>query len=484
MTMDIPEPPLDKAKHVRYFQRCFRSLLPHHYTSTDSARLMLGFFIIAGLDLLSSDSPEPPLLTSADRVRLREWILSHQHPSGGFCGSPHHVLPRRHQTNFAIEDEVDVAKDPANAHIYATYFGLLGLGILAEGDGFHAFEDIDRMRTLRWLKKLQRPDGSFGEVITEDGYIAGGRDMRYCYIAATIRWVLGGAEKGGSDDIDVDALVAHIRKGQTFDGGVAESSTHESHSGYAYCAVACLSMLDYANPDRTAAPDHYIRAGIPSVPSLIHFLVSRQFAYLDDSSSTTSDDDGDDDEREPPSLEPLCLDDPTHTVGFNGRLNKVADTCYTWWVCGALALLAERSLVDRVPARRFILDKTQHLIGGFAKHPGGPPDIYHAYLGLAALGTMAGDEGEDGIGRFDARLCVSESAARRIGKAREGFLAHEDASSTHNDENEVEEAAGDKGQDSNLQKSLEEARKISATLKTEGKRAVVEMDHWGPYGRG
>lgn len=122
----------------------------------------------------------------------------------------------------------------------------------------------------------------------------------------------------------------------------------------------------------------------------------------------------------------------------------MADTCYVWWVDGALALLGRGRLLDRAPARRFLLDKTQHLIGGFAKHPGSPPDVYHAYLGLAALATMAGQEEgqsngsgdgqsgesgaatEEGLGRFDPRLCVGAEAAARIRRAREALLASGD----------------------------------------------------------
>ena len=108
---------------------------------------------------------------------------------------------------------------------------------------------------------------------------------------------------------------------------------------------------------------------------------------------------------------------------------------------GALTLLGQGALVDRPPARRFLLEKTQHLIGGFAKHPGDPPDVYHGYLGLAALATMAGQEQaakegdhengngngnsngrEEGLGRFDPRLCVGAEASARIARARDALL--------------------------------------------------------------
>ncbi|KAI8950512.1 terpenoid cyclases/Protein prenyltransferase [Xylaria longipes] len=436
-TSAVLDPPLDGARHIRYWQRCFRSMLPHHYTSNDSIRLALGFFILSALDLLTPSSPTP-LITAEDRTRLRDWILRLQHPHGGFCGSPHHVLPRAFTTRFDPNTKSHVARDPANANIAATGFALLSLGILAEGDGSDAFSRVDRVRTLAWLKRLQREDGSFGEVLTDDGRVAGGRDMRYCYIAAIIRWALGGAEGDRSLDFDVDALVGHIRRAQTFDGGMSESSLHESHSGYAYCAVAALALLDSANPDPSAPPHRYIHAGIPSIPSLVHFLVGRQFAYSDPRDGDDDGDDGDDNNA-PTDLSSLSLSDAVpHLAGFNGRLNKLPDTCYTWWNSGALSLLGEDGLVSRGPARRFILEKTQHLIGGFAKHPGGPPDVYHAYMGLAALSTMAGAEGEPGLRKFDPSLCASADTAQRIAKARESLLRTGQDSQSDGDSDEDE----------------------------------------------
>ncbi|KAI0005830.1 terpenoid cyclases/Protein prenyltransferase [Xylariaceae sp. FL0662B] len=504
------EPPLDTARHIRYWQRCFRSILPHHYTSNDSARLALGFFILAALDLLSSASsysapPTDPLkaslITPEDRARLRPWILSLQHPHGGFCGSPNHVLPPKFTSRWDFEREVDVANDPDNANIAATYFALLLLGILADGDGSKAFDGVDRIRTLRWLKRLQREDGSFGEIITEDGYVGGGKDMRYCYLAATIRWALGGGVRGADDedlDFDVDALVAYIRQGQTFDGGVAESSTHESHAGYAYCATAALSMLDAANPNASQEPKRYLRAGIPSIPALVHFLACRQFAYLEPDRGSDNEDEDDDPNHALPDLSTLSLDAPdTQIAGFNGRLNKVADSCYAWWVSGALGILGEGALINREPARKFILEKTQHLIGGFAKHPGDPPDVLHAYLGLAALATMAGssDPGnaearEEGLGRLDVSLCVGVEAVDRIARAREALLAAAAAAAAssrvevngdESDDDELEYyGKGEKTNWDEMHRDLEAWRR---KWKAEGKMPALEMDRWNPYNK-
>ncbi|KAI1859406.1 hypothetical protein JX265_010409 [Neoarthrinium moseri] len=443
---------LDTARHIRYFQRCYKSVLPHHYTANDSSRLALAYFILAAFDLLSSPSsytsaPDssatpPSLIPAADRPRLRAWVLSLQHRSGGFCGSPQHVLPREIRRGYDGELRVQTADDPENANIAATYFALMLLGILADESAEGAastYRHVDRVATLKWLKRLQRPDGSFGELVQDDGTIGGGRDMRYCYMASTIRWILRGNHGDRILDFDVHKLVAYMRRSQTFDGGIAESEMGESHAGYGYCAVSALSILDLAEED-AEEPNKSLQAGIADIPALVHYLVCRQFAYTDEEEDEEEDEDGENEdgenEGEPP--ETLTTDTPipematlsidyVNIAGFSGRLNKIPDTCYTWWVAGALrildAALPGATSVDRASGRAFLLEKTQHVIGGFGKHVDRPPDVYHSYLGLAALATMAGDEKEAGLGLFDVRLCIGKEAAARVARGRDFVLA-------------------------------------------------------------
>jgi len=53
-------------------------------------------------------------------------------------------------------------------------------------------------------------------------------------------------------------------------------------------------------------------------------------------------------------------------------------------------MLSSLHLINALPVRRYLLARTQHLVGGFGKLPGDPPDVYHAYLGLAALSLLDG----------------------------------------------------------------------------------------------
>ncbi|KAK0739033.1 terpenoid cyclases/protein prenyltransferase alpha-alpha toroid [Apiosordaria backusii] len=139
------------------------------------------------------------------------------------------------------------------ANAPGTLFALQLLALLADEDGPEgAFDGVDRVQTLRWLRRLQREDGSFGEVLrllpSQGWFIGGGYDMRHCYIAASIRWMLRGGVKEGEpgwvEDFDTEKLASYILSSQTYDGGFAGSSQEEPHAGYAYCAISALSLLD------------------------------------------------------------------------------------------------------------------------------------------------------------------------------------------------------------------------------------------------
>lgn len=199
----MEESRLNTDRHVKYWHRCLRTALPTEYTTTDSSRMTLGFFILSALDLLGAG---PDTLPQKDRTDIRDWVLKCQHPNGGFCGSPNHRFPDRYYVDVGHGRRL---MDPAN--LPATFFAILTLSFVG------TFEHIERIKCLRWLKTLQREDGSFGELITEDGRIQGGRDMRYCYVATAIRWMLRGdklSEEEKEDDIDVEKLADHMRSGQ------------------------------------------------------------------------------------------------------------------------------------------------------------------------------------------------------------------------------------------------------------------------------
>ncbi|TVY85943.1 Geranylgeranyl transferase type-1 subunit beta, partial [Lachnellula willkommii] len=253
-------------------------------------------------------------------------------------------------------------------------------------------------------------------------------DMRHCYVASAVRWMLRGDVPAGEKvegDIDVEGLVGHLRNGQTYDGGISESSSHEAHAGYTYCAIASLSFLNRLPSSPTSEIKSDLLPGLTNIPATIRWLVSRQVGYRDEEEDEEDEEDEDPHQSQREALAGIHKDTPLvpglsledeEFVGFNGRCNKSVDTCYAFWVTASLDMLGEdkSKLVNSKAIRRFLFEQTQHRIGGFGKYPGNPPDIYHSYLGLAALAVMK----EPGIKPFDSALCVSKQQRERITQQR------------------------------------------------------------------
>lgn len=104
--------------------------------------------------------------------------------------------------------------------------------------------------------------------------------------------------------------------------------------GYAYCAIAALSFLDRApsSPYLPSESKTAMSEGIADRQGLLGFLAHRQFEYL----SRQEESDEEEENFLQSELGSLSLEDGCKHVGFNGRWNKKADTCYCWWVGGTL----------------------------------------------------------------------------------------------------------------------------------------------------
>jgi geranylgeranyl transferase type-1 subunit beta len=168
--------------------------------------MYLAYFILSACDVLDIIVSST---TAAERKDWIDWVYHCQHPHGGFRMWP--------GTDFGERANSENAKwDPAN--INATYFALAALLILGD--------DLKRVRradTLRWVNKMQREDGSFGETLVE-GKQEGGRDARLGYCATGIRYILrGGAPSGpldiggeSVDDINFDTYVDCVRQSEVW----------------------------------------------------------------------------------------------------------------------------------------------------------------------------------------------------------------------------------------------------------------------------
>ncbi|KAL9614772.1 MAG: hypothetical protein Q9167_000763 [Letrouitia subvulpina] len=347
--MALPEPlVLDKKLHIKYLLRCLKTYLPTAYTSNDSQRMTLAFFTLSALDLLDALESSTTL---SERQAYIDWIYSCQHPHGGFRGFTGADMGER-------EDGSNHHWDPAN--IAATYFAIANLAILGDD-----LQGIERKKCLLWLRKLQLDNGTFGEALGQDGQIQGGKDVRFCFCATSIWWMLGGdrqKKKELTKSINVEMLLSFIKASQTYEGGFAKAPFNEAHAGWTYCAVSALSLLGDISASSTSEQTTFQGIiGPASIERLVQWLTSRQTTTLhEDDIPMAKDDDlkasqelhrfqgGIDQSTSGTFIGAVQLNDPRlwfeeespKHAGLNGRCSKPADTCYTFWTGGSLTVSA------------------------------------------------------------------------------------------------------------------------------------------------
>lgn len=130
----------------------------------------------------------------------------------------------------------------------------------------------------------------------------GETDTRFLYGAFNALSLIG-----LMDLIDVDKAVAYVQSCENLDGAYGLFPGAESHSGQVFTCIGALSIagrLDLVNIDRLGA-----------------WLSERQI------------DKG----------------------GFNGRPEKLPDSCYTWWVGSSLAMIDRLNWIDGKKLAEFVL---------------------------------------------------------------------------------------------------------------------------------
>ena len=74
--------------------------------------------------------------------------------------------------------------------------------------------------------------------------------------------------------------------------------------------------------------------------------------------------------------------------GLNGRPEKQADVCYSWWILSALSIMGRVSWINTTKLGQFILNCQDEDDGGIADRPQDMPDVYHTFFGLCGLSLI------------------------------------------------------------------------------------------------
>ncbi|KAI9814630.1 MAG: CAAX farnesyltransferase (FTase) subunit beta [Pycnora praestabilis] len=246
------------------------------------------------------------------------------------------------------------------SHCASSYAAVLSLFIVG---GDEALSLINRQSMWKWLGDVKQRDGGFQVCV------GGEEDVRGAYCSMVIISLLNlpldlpasSSARVNQHDTFVSGLPEYLSRCQTFEGGIAGSPGTEAHGAYAFCALACLCII--------GEPHEMIPRYLDMHP-LIAWLSARQYAP---------------------------------EGGFSGRVNKLVDGCYSFWVGGCWPLVEAAlngtrtvnsfrtslvgSLYNREGLQRYILCCCQDKRGGLKDKPRKHPDPYHSCYVLAGLSS-------------------------------------------------------------------------------------------------
>ncbi|CAE7694574.1 FNTB [Symbiodinium sp. CCMP2592] len=156
----------------------------------------------------------------------------------------------------------------------------------------------------------------------------------------------------------LEGVPEYIRRCQTWEGGIAGEEGLEAHGGYSYCGLAALCIAG--------------RADALDLHAFLKWAVYKQM---------------------------------TREGGFQGRANKLVDSCYSFWQGAIFPLLHEafRQRGEEValpkdhcwfapqPLQTYILLACQHPNGGLRDKPGKSADFYHTCYALSGMAVSQYD---------------------------------------------------------------------------------------------
>lgn len=340
-----------EAKYYRLlhynFAKKLMSKLPGGYSSLDSGYPWLLYWVTNIITMCKDNYA----LNQKDKMQFVQILKELQHEDGGFCGSP-----------------------KGHAHLISTYAAVMAIVNLGIPE---AYDIIDINKMKNFLLKMKNNQFDINQepsytdkngvyLITRDknnefisyhtaypgtfqNHINGESDLRSTYCAMVIASVLNLINY---DDLENDPItkgvVNNIKNCQTFEGGLGPEPFCEAHGGYSYCGIATLVLLKKLNEIDTN--------------SFVRWLLNRQM---------------------------------TKEGGFNGRTNKLVDSCYSFWQGSIFNMIYMGDnkftydmelLYDQLSLQAYILFACQNLQnGGLIDKPGKFPDLFHTNYATAGL---------------------------------------------------------------------------------------------------
>jgi geranylgeranyl transferase type-2 subunit beta len=275
---------------------------------------------------------------------------------GGNAGQNGHILYTLSALQIIIMSTTTVTtKDDVNEQSYRNSI---------TGNYTHRIQDA-RLRRHRndivhFIQQLQQKDGSFVGDTSDCGEI----DTRFTYCAFQSLVLLNAFT---SDVINIPLAVQYILQCRNLsDGGFGSCIGAESHAGQVFCCIGALAIANslsllYPSSTNTGNTDH------------------QEAIYVHE-----NDDDDDDDDL----LAWWLCERQVDSGGLNGRPEKQADVCYSWWILSSLSILGKVSWINTKKLANYILKCQDSDDGGIADRPDDMADVFHTFFGIAGLSLL------------------------------------------------------------------------------------------------
>ncbi len=205
---------------------------------------------------------------------------------------------------------------------------------------------------IRFIQQLQQPDGSF----VGDVNVCGEIDTRFTYCAFQSLVLLNAFT---NDVINIPLAVQYVLRCRNLsDGGFGSCIGAESHAGQVFCCIGALAIaqaLDQLYPSNCSNDDiDVVNDDEPPDDVLGWWLCERQ----------------------------------VDSGGLNGRPEKQADVCYSWWILSSLSILGKVSWINTNKLANYILKCQDTVDGGIADRPDDMADVFHTFFGIAGLSLL------------------------------------------------------------------------------------------------
>ncbi|KAI2504347.1 Prenyltransferase and squalene oxidase repeat [Fragilaria crotonensis] len=369
-------PPFYYAKHVHYvetladkLQHSFEGAITNHLRLSGVYWSVCTMFLLCGDDLKTVDE-NMGLLTSKheqEQLSIVDWIDTCFDETTGAYGG-------------------DTGQD---GHVLYT---LSALQVLAMAD---CLDRVPTDRVVPFLASLQQPDGSFvgdaaAAASSSINTTAAEIDTRFSYCVLSALSILNRL-----DAIDINKAVKYIQKCfNPLDGGYGSCIGAESHAGQVFCCIGALSIAQALHHYVDDLDDDEYGTATDALTKLTWWLSERQ-----------------------------C-----DSGGLNGRSEKQADVCYSWWILSSMSLLGVVQYIDSAKLASFIVKAQDPDDGGIADRPDDMADVFHTFFGISGLSLLGylpdtylrDDDGNDQkvqhrFGQIDPVYALPVSVVKRLG---------------------------------------------------------------------